>query len=105
MRAFFIIVAAYLLAATIDSHAAEMTGQCVFPKTAPEQIQVFKELTDTESKTNIIKYTAYKVGMRNGAFIAIWSVPDNGKVSEETYQFVGWIDRDTVDIVNQRNCN
>lgn len=107
MKLFLAIVFAYLLTATVDSHSAEITGQCVFPAGMPDQIQVFDGLTPSAKvKTGQIKFFAYIVGQRQGNLIGLYTTKDRDLkgAGGEAGVFIGWVNRNDFDVVAFRNC-
>lgn len=107
MKVFFLILAAWILASAIDARASEITGQCVFPAGIPAEIKVYDGLTPASlGVKGKIGFSAYKVGQRQGNKIGLYTTKDitldgKGGVSDI---FVGWVNREDMDVVAFRNC-
>lgn len=87
-----------------DARSEEYTGTCVWPSVNPQAIRVHDTpiADQPNGRTGVLAYLPYRVEIRTGRYIALWSVP---ATPTDASKFVGWVDQSQFEIQHPRNCN
>lgn len=103
MKQLIIVLAMALMASTSVAQTSAQqvspitVGTCVYPHNNPKNIQVFESNSATVGQKGVLGFEPYMVNMTQLGRAGIWRVSDDN--------FVGWVNKQDLEVQDLRNCN